>query len=348
MHTPPSSPTPRTPSPPHSTDPSAYWESQIRQRWLSPRSSSAPPPPPSPPEASPSTSTSASTCDARPPPSESKKPKDPLFQERIAMLEQMLRAANSAPASASSLAGRAVPPPLAALSVPAADASGSGGAESRGLVVPGHGQAAEDQDGLDEEPDGGCAIRGAGEAGKGTAQELKKVSEGIFLAFKQGRPLKESLPLSLVTSLLYRSWTLDGTIPSNYVPSLADPDPPMPTPLSFSADTPTFPSPLALLSQVNSSAVTPLPSNSDDLPPTPTDAPPPPPAAAAPSPTVSPATPLKPVLSPLQPRAGSGASPAPSLEGMGADTGSGKLKLDVLRGSRWRTERDVASGSDVI
>ncbi|GAA5891432.1 hypothetical protein JCM5296_006527 [Sporobolomyces johnsonii] len=342
MPTPPSSPTPRTPSPTHSADPSAYWETQIRQRWLSPRSSAQPP---SPPEAS----LSASTRDASPSPSETKKPKDPLFQERIATLEQMLRAANGAPtSSAASLAGLAIPPPLAALSVPAADASGSGGAESRGLAQ-GKSQGKEDQDGLDEEPDGGCAIRGAGEGGKGTAQELKRVSEGIFLAFKQGRPLKESLPLSLVTSLLYRSWTLDGTIPSNYVPSLADPDPPMPTPLSFSADTPTFPSPLALLSQVNSNAVTPLPSNSDDLPPTPTDAPPPP-RPAAPSTTVSPATPLKPVLSPLQPRAGSAAPhpPTPSLEGMGADAGSGKLKLDVLRGSRWRTERDVASGSDVI
>jgi hypothetical protein len=33
---------------------------------------------------------------------------------------------------------------------------------------------------------------------------------------------------------------------------------------------------------------------------------------------------------------------------MGASSESGKLKLDVLRGSRWRTEREIASGSDVI
>jgi len=33
---------------------------------------------------------------------------------------------------------------------------------------------------------------------------------------------------------------------------------------------------------------------------------------------------------------------------MGGAAEDGKLKVDMLRGSRWRTEKEVASGSDVI
>lgn len=43
-----------------------------------------------------------------------------------------------------------------------------------------------------------------------------------------------------------------------------------------------------------------------------------------------------------------GLQPLQSYLGTGEDEDKGGLKLDVLRGSRWRTERDVASGSDVI
>jgi len=133
------------------------------------------------------------------------------------------------------------------------------------------------------------------------------------------------------------------------------------------------PSPLTMLSEINPKAVTPLPSGAEDNATTeggievgegetgctntpdegtPTkdqdsESMPPPPL------------PLlqalkKPGVHPLQsPSAsssggGGGSGSTASLEGMGADETSGKLKLDVLRGSRWRTERDVASGSDII
>jgi len=43
-----------------------------------------------------------------------------------------------------------------------------------------------------------------------------------------------------------------------------------------------------------------------------------------------------------------GLPPLQSYLGKEEEEDKGGLKLDVLRGSRWRTERDVASGSDVI
>lgn len=152
----------------------------------------------------------------------------------------------------------------------------------------------------------------------------------------------------LQTSLLFRSWFLDGTIPSNYVP---EPDPPMPAHRHYlngptnSAPTSAFatpllrptppqrtPSLLATLSQQNSRAVTPLPTS-------PSSSEQPPPIAGSPIPPAA-SPPEKPGIQPLQSSA--------SLDGMGASSESGKLKLDVLRGSRWRTEREIASGSDVI
>lgn len=235
------------------------------------------------------------------------------------------------------------------------------------------------------------------------------------MAFKQGRALKESLPLSLVTSLLFRSWILDGTIPRDYCRSLAEPDPPMPVPLSSTNSTTTIPfentvlnvdgpapipSPLAVLSEMNPTAVTPLPSGAEEEEDTNQDGgggsshsrrefdetgntdttrgelstplrAPPSDTSATTIPSLLPHLLKKPGLNPLQSPTtnssstrdvssggggggssagggGSSSTTTASLEGMGPDETSGKLKLDVLRGSRWRTERDVASGSDII
>ncbi|GAA5821529.1 hypothetical protein JCM10212_000137 [Sporobolomyces blumeae] len=413
------------PSPrPLEEDPEARWE-RIRAAWLEPRDpprttcgSTSPTLDLGPPrDATGASGSRASPSRSNTLPHESeprsrpaKKPKDPVFQERIRTLERMLRVANGGEiGAAGGENGARVGPgpdgaPLRVLSVPTLlDAGGELGPEGRDGPSGrgGKGGRPDDVDLDAEVPDGGFTIGGEK---KGSAQELKKVSEGIFLAFKQGRPLKESLPLSLVTSLLYRGWLLDGTIPPSYSRSLAEPDPPMPTPRTashdpaaprsvppstasnlFSTDRPP-PSPLALLSTINDSAVTPLGSEAtdessaqvatgattssvvtplvaDDSRPNPHDAVPssstttraatlssvemPPPPVPSLRSTVEPDR--KPGIEPLQdPTTCSTTRSTPNLEGMGADEGSGKLKLDVLRGSRWRTERDVASGSDVI
>ncbi|GAA6038539.1 hypothetical protein JCM8097_004620 [Rhodosporidiobolus ruineniae] len=368
---------PRPPSPEHVQDPSARWEAQ-RRRWLAPISSSS----------SSSRNAGSSSPPSQPadgdqppsPPAGERRQRDPLFQQRIATLEAMLRSANgqAAPSTSSSTAS---PSPIAApptlLPVPAhlADADGAG---SSGSAATAMGKAREEED----EPDGGAVVGAGRDGGQGDATlELKKVSEGIFLAFKQNRALKEPLPLSLVTSLLFRSWMLDGTIPLNYVP---EPEPPMPVPRSVAslssaaASTPTsaLPSPpipvthsafdsspasgtpglLASLAAKNSDAVTPLATSSSSPSSfaNPLDVPPPHPSDSSLMPPPS-TIPKKPDPHPLQPpsavpdRTGSTSPPpAPNLERFGETGESGKLRLDMMRGSRWRTERDVASGSDVI
>ncbi|GAA5846019.1 hypothetical protein JCM3766R1_001340 [Sporobolomyces carnicolor] len=357
----------RPPSPSQSIrDPTERWE-QIRAEWLS--------------------TSSSSSSDLVP-----RKPKDAVFSQRIKTLEELLRSANagdtaSPPASSSSFgrAGSDAVPNLIET-------------ETASLSLDPKGKARETEPELEELPDDGFAVGGER---RGSTQELKKISEGIFLAFKQGRALKEALPLSLVTSLLFRSWLIDGTIPVNYCRSQAEPDPEMPRPLAppipphvlaeagagggggttdeARASSPS-PSPLALLSEMNPLAVTPMPSESDEVPRErgdgrsgteeggngslrgtaqpdvrsdvngdgETGAMPPPHGRFVRTATT--AAPKAPGINPLQrPAAGSSSTTSQaSLEGMGADETSGKLKLDVLRGSRWRTERDVASGSDII
>ncbi|BGP05443.1 Nucleolar GTP-binding protein 1 [Rhodotorula toruloides] len=325
----------------HDDDSAARWES-IRQRWLTPRRTMS------------DEDNDGAAGEERRAGSRKRRPRDAVFQQRIHTLEQMLRASNAAATAPGGSAGPGVvhapPPPI--LSVPSSaflsvqEEGGSGAGSSGGS----QGKEKAVQDVEEDEPDGGMAIRdnGANGAHGDPVHELKKVSESIFLAFKQGRPLKEPLPLSLVTSLLFRSWFLDGTIPSNYVP---EPDPPMPAHRHYlngptnSAPTSAFatpllrptppqrtPSLLATLSQQNSRAVTPLPTS-------PSSSEQPPPIAGSPIPPAA-SPPEKPGIQPLQSSA--------SLDGMGASSESGKLKLDVLRGSRWRTEREIASGSDVI
>ncbi|BGP13338.1 hypothetical protein JCM10213_001475 [Rhodosporidiobolus nylandii] len=356
----------RPPSPAHTADPSARWE-QLRQQWNSPS-------PPSLFSNSPSLDAAPNGQPALP---SGRRQRDPLFHQRIATLEQMLRAANAGPSG--SRAGVAAVPSL--LSVPAVSAaaagadSGAGSSGSHATVVgdKGKGKAADEP----EEPDGGDVVGAEreGDAKADQVRELKKVSEGIFLAFKQNRALKEPLPLSLVTSLLYRSWTLDGTIPTNYDPRLASAGDAMPVPRSYLSSPAHFaaspspagtssavpspapaaeaaaavlapaaspaPSLLAALAEKNSNAVTPLPSSPSSGPTTPASAPHVEDTAGEmPPPPVPTTAQEKPDPAPLQ--------SAPDLQGMGARGESGKLQLDMMRGSRWRTERDVASGSDVI
>ncbi|GAA5841555.1 hypothetical protein JCM9279_000685 [Rhodotorula babjevae] len=356
-------PASRTPSPAPPDDPTARWEA-IRARWLRP---------------SPADPAGIDGHEAPSPAQQHRKERDSVFQQRIATLGELLREANAAATSSSAPPpppphlGSSLAPSTAALLAPAlqrVDDGGSGAGSSGGSrLSKGKERGLVDEETLDEEvPDGGMPIRDAGaNGGQGDpVHELKKVSEGIFLAFKQGRALKEPLPLSLVTSLLYRSWYLDGTIPPNYVVAEPEPLAPIPahlhaevlhaspssTPLgrsspqpgaSSSAEPPRerTPSLLAALSEHHSNAVTPLPSSSGSdpsaLPATP---PPAALAAASAAPPSSAASPVKPGLHPLQ--GPSDASPA------GTGSGSGTLKLDVLRGSRWRTEKEIASGSDVI
>ncbi|GAA6000631.1 hypothetical protein JCM10207_004584 [Rhodosporidiobolus poonsookiae] len=364
----------RPPSPDHVRDPGARW-AEIRRQWTSPpphQNGVRPSSPSSPADPTTVADAASTPSDAAP----TSRRRDPLFQERISTLEQMLRAANASPASRTT--GVALPPAVALLAVPAQGA-GRANAESTGAGSSGSvqsGAAAGQGKGKgklmdEEEPDGGDVIGGAGrEDEPDRTQELKKVSEGIFLAFKQNRALKEPLPLSLVTSLLFRSWMLDGTIPLNYVP---EPDPPSPAPRNFapSCSTAASPSPLSLaqppastplssrggtpsllatLSLADPNAVTPLPSEPSDFAVQPVTPPPLPASSAAPLATEEgsmPPPPLpKPALAPLQPAAT--ATAEPDLEGAGARGESGKLKLDMMRGSRWRTEKDIASGSDVI
>ncbi|GAA5862478.1 hypothetical protein JCM8547_002077 [Rhodosporidiobolus lusitaniae] len=357
---------PRPPSPEHVADPGARWQA-ARERWTSPPS--------------PNSSPTAKSASSSPP----RKPKDAMFASRIATLERMLRdsvaASQAPPPTGRNGAGSSSPaPPAPLLAVPPsvikAEDSGAG---SSGSARTAKGKAKDEEvvDGGEEEPDGGSVIGGGGggaeEGERHATQELKKVSEGIFLAFKQNRVLKQPLPLSLVTSLLYRSWLLDGTIPLNYI---LEPEPPMPAPRSSllsPATTSAAPSPappsgssfcssarptgptslLAALSARNSNAVTPLPSSSSSEPiVTPLDAPNGLSRPTLPAPTESEGSmgpPPLPSSSPNPLAASPPLPPQPDLEGMGGcgELG-GKLKLDMMRGSRWRTEKDIASGSDVI
>ncbi|KAM0792867.1 hypothetical protein ACM66B_002630 [Microbotryomycetes sp. NB124-2] len=193
------------------------------------------------------------------------------------------------------------------------------------------------QDNIDGE---GLVIR------KRQRDELKRASESILLAFKQARPLKEPLPLSLVVSLLYRSWELDGTIPRGYV------SPPLEPPMNDSIASRSLPlvAPVATRpSHAASSSTTTMTGGSGSLNPalpprsiesTPTPGggtPVPPPEVASTPPPASPSPPDEPVD-----------VPEPRLQGLGGTGENGKVKVDMLRGSRWRTEKEVLSGSDVI
>ncbi|GAA5924878.1 uncharacterized protein JCM15063_005756 [Sporobolomyces koalae] len=320
-------------------DPEARWE-RIRSTWLQPSTSCSRP-----------TRTTASPNDGQGVPARDNISTS-VFQQRIQTLEVMLRNANAPSASASgshatlsNLAGTTAQVPSL---VPTEDVVNSKGKEKATTAT---------NAGEDELPDDGFAVGGEKRGGS-VVHELRRVSEGIFLAFKQGRALKEPLPLSLVTSLLYRGWLLDGTIPPMYDRALAEPDPPMPVPIASTCTTeapiprPEPTTPAQVLTKImNSNAVTPLPSGDDPTTPglSATDQGDLQTGIESDAGIANQSVPgTKPGIEPLQARDPTGGGSQASLEGMGADESSGKLKLDVLRGSRWRTEREIASGSDII
>ncbi|GAA5979532.1 hypothetical protein JCM10908_002959 [Rhodotorula pacifica] len=401
-------PTRRTASP--DSDPGARWQ-EIREQWLArpaPSSNSSTTAISSGVDAAASPSAGS---EATPEQSTSKRVRDPVFQQRIATLEQLLREANAlatgtSPAKLSVSQPR--PPDLDTAVVPTFQ-QGVGAGEAANGAATKEGKGLQEEP--EEEPDGGMPIRDHGAQGDPT-HDLKKVSESIFLAFKQGRPLREPLPLALVTSLLFRSWYLDGTIPADYKPEAPTLPPPpiqapIATPSGIGAPMPIprhvlaeedglvsspgtspvsegssyldargasggggsssrpgpaerRPSLLVALAERNSNAVTPLPSSDEsdqaaaaggagELQASTVETTPSPSGASAPSSSTQDST--RPGARPIQidrTAASGAASRSPSLEGMGASSASGKLQLDLLRGSRWRTEQEVASGSDVI
>jgi hypothetical protein len=168
------SPTRRTASP--DVDPGARWQ-QIREEWL------ARPAPPSNKSAvienddAASASKPAGMPTAEQAKTKTKRGRDPVFQQRIATLEQLLREANAlatgtSPAKLSIAQPR--PPDIDTAVVPSLVQTGSAG----NAALNGQQQQGEEPE-EEEEPDGGMPIRDHAAQGDPT-HELKKVSEVCF------------------------------------------------------------------------------------------------------------------------------------------------------------------------
>ncbi|KAI5475011.1 nucleolar GTP-binding protein [Pseudohyphozyma bogoriensis] len=206
-------------------DPTAAWELK-RREWLAPR-----------PEGY------GGTAGVR-------KAKSEEFAERLRILEGMLGGTGGASAGAGGsptigaradsfgIAERSSSGTLAALPPHVRPSSGllSPTPKSASPAPPSAGSAFDAEADADLEPDGGSVIRPTGSSSRAStptllaqkAQEEKRKREdleraiaGILAAFKEGRRLKDGIPLPLVVKLLYRQWLLDGTIPKDYVPSKA-------------------------------------------------------------------------------------------------------------------------------
>lgn len=175
------SPTRRTASP--DADPGARWQ-QIREEWL------ARPAPPSSKSAviegddtaAPQPAGTMMTADAAK--TKTKRGRDPVFQQRIATLEQLLREANAlatgtSPAKLSITQPR--PPDLDTAVVPSLAQTGSAGNAT--LNGAGAAQQQEEEPEEEEEPDGGMPIRDHAAQGD-PMHELKKVSEVCFALFR--------------------------------------------------------------------------------------------------------------------------------------------------------------------
>lgn len=167
------SPTRRTASP--DADPGARWQ-QIREEWLArpaPASNNSAVIDGDDSAASTSAGTTTTTTTATPQGQpKSKRGRDPVFQQRIATLEQLLREANAlatgtSPAKLSIAQPR--PPDLDTAVVPSLAQPGSAGSAALNGAQP---EEPEEE----EEPDGGMPIRDHGAQGDPT-HELKKVSE---------------------------------------------------------------------------------------------------------------------------------------------------------------------------
>ncbi|SGZ08210.1 BQ5605_C030g10778 [Microbotryum silenes-dioicae] len=297
---PPHTSTPTSAAPTTTEDATSRWEAHIRSEWLAP------------PAPFPSSSSSCSSVVSNRGSSDSSartgcrkgRPLDPVFRERLRQLEQMLRLDGMGTEEGGS-DGPNVPTGSRS-HAPAATAAVVEDAESPNRSVE-----------VGETPDGGDVIGVV----TGRRNELKKANEGILLAFKQGRVLREPLPLSLVTALLYRSCLMpyflsllremDGTIPVDYVAPISG------NPLPNGS------------SQVRA--------GQDHIKHTDTET------------GKRGETPLPKVCS-----GAGGRSEWPGVPGDAGQDGAQlgdlrpKMKMDRLKGARWRTEKEVASGSDVI
>ncbi|KAL8280419.1 hypothetical protein RQP46_007067 [Phenoliferia psychrophenolica] len=194
-----------------------------------------------------------------------------------------------------------------------ASASGS----SSGLLLNAQQQPVSDGKGKarEEEPeiDGGDVIgrKTIPPPPSGAREDSERAFEGILTAFRLGRELKEPLPLSLVTKLLYRGWLLDGTIPPGYEASVAREE---------AVDRPYQPDnyPRPARPHWLEAATTRLPLSATPIS-----------TAAVWAPPMN----------------------TDSTEtGLGTEHTGPKAKLDVaeLKQSGWRAEADVASGDDVL
>ncbi|SCZ91746.1 BZ3500_MvSof-1268-A1-R1_Chr5-1g07646 [Microbotryum saponariae] len=288
---PPHTSTPTSAAPTTTEDATSRWEAHIRSEWLAP------------PAPFPSSFSSCSSVGSIRGSSDSLartggrrgRPLDPVFRERLRQLERMLRFQGTGIEDGGS-DGPTLPTGSSTSHAPAATAAVAEETESPNRSVE-----------VGETPDGGDVIGVV----TGRRNELKKANEGILLAFKQGRVLREPLPLSLVTALLYRSWEMDGTIPVDYVPPISANPPPNGS------------------SQVRA--------RQDHIKHTDTET------------GTRVETPLPEVCS-----GAGGPSEWPGVHGDAGQDGAPpgdlrpKMKMDRLKGARWRTEKEVASGSDVI
>ena len=139
-----------------------------------------------------------------------------------------------------------------------------------------------------------------------------------------------SLQLPPQTKLLYRSWLTDGTIPPNYVPPppIDVFSPPSPA-ASASAPGARAPVPTSFAASLYSSG--PLPAAFADHA-----------GRATPSPVPADLPGSEGLMAP--PAGGARAGGPGAAIDLG---GEGKIRIGALSGAGWRTERDVASGSDL-
>ncbi|SCV72351.1 BQ2448_3888 [Microbotryum intermedium] len=280
-----------TSSAPMTDNATSRWEAHIRSKWL------APPPHSSSSSSSslPSISGCRSTRTGR-----QGRPLDPVFRERLRQLERMLRL-DGATAEDGGLDQQDLQKEYSTSHKPSATATAAAVHET---------ESGNRSVEVGETPDGGDVIGVA----TGRRNDLKKTNEGILLAFKQGRVLREPLPLSLVTALLYRSWEMDGTIPADYLPIV-------------SANPMPYASPAEKARQVHSKHMGPeteagvrrssscTRNGLEGLP---------------------------------DSRIGPGVQGDAERDGERSGGLSPKMRMDRLKGARWRTEKEVASGSDVI
>ncbi|KAM0749783.1 hypothetical protein T439DRAFT_381350 [Meredithblackwellia eburnea MCA 4105] len=156
-----------------------------------------------------------------------KRTRDPVFAARLKLLDTLL---TPAPTTLSSAEPTAAATKVSGV-LPSGSSSGlllnsdapKGTATPQSDVgnIPSKSSKTEELDLMALEPDGGDVIapqraKHAAALASVAPLDSEKAIEGILTAFRLGRRLKEPLPLTLVTKLLYRQWHIDGTIPPGY------------------------------------------------------------------------------------------------------------------------------------